>query len=458
MFANTYIFIYTPQIGCVRCEIFEKRIREAGGEVIVGDAKTRISSRVTHFISAVSREMCRKNSVNLDRVRGVVVSPDWITESLRTGQLRPTKTFVLSPEEVRRVYVPKVTPVQVLPTRVTPEKRATPERVPAVRPTSLNAHLTQPLEELAVRAQACGEVWRANAYKKACSALKTCGKEILTIEDTAELPGVGESIATKIGEILDTGRLKAVEVTDPHTSALVLFTKVWGVGTETAEIWYAQGHRTLHDVEMYVKTLTPQQSLGLRYYEEFNQRIPRREVENIGNIVRHAAVRVNKKSMAAIVGSYRRGAESSGDVDVLLTLRDGGDVHAFLKLLVKDLTEHELLLTDELKCSMWSNGRYLGVCQFTKASPHRRIDIVVAPFNEWEYAKFHWSCSAIFNRTLRQYIKIHKGWRLSEHGLTYQDTNLPIEGSNKVTSDEDIFSLLQVIPVPLAQREFAFRP
>lgn len=456
MFANTYVFIYTPHVGRVRCEILEKRVRENGGEVVVGDAKTRISSRVTHFVSAVSREVCRKNGVKLEKIRGVILSPDWITESLRTGQLRPTVAFVLSPEEVKMIYCPKTThePIQtaVASSRYVPKIH----EVVTSNSQSLNAHLIKPLEELAVRAQACGEAWRANAYRKACSILKSCNTEIRTVEEAAELPGVGESIANKIGEILDTGRLKAVETTDPHTAALMLFTKIWGVGTETAEAWYAQGHRTLKDVEIYVKTLTPQQRIGLKYYEEFNQRIPRKEVKNVGDIVSHAALRVNKKAISSIVGSYCRGAESCGDIDILLTLSDGGNVQLFLKELVRDLTEHELLLTDEL--GHWNNGRYLGVCQYTKSLPHRRIDIVVAPHNEWEYARFHWSCSALFSRTLREWVKTHRGWRLSEHGLTYRDSMLPIKGSNRVTCDEDIFNLLDLVPVPLAEREFAFRP
>ena len=451
MFAHTYIFIYSPNLGRVRCDVLEKRVKENGGKVVLGDAKVRVSSRVTHFISAISRELLRKHGVVLEKIRGEIVSPDWISESLRAGQLRSTKSFTLSPEEVVRSVIPRSIVLSDL-SRLETSISASPPV------TSLNNHLIKPLEELAVRAQACGESWRANAYKKACSALKVCGREILTVEDARELEGVGDSIATKIGEILDTGRLKAAQCSDPHTEAMVLFTNIWGVGTETAEAWYAQGHRTLQDIVTYVKTLTPQQHIGLRYYEEFKQRIPRKEVENISSIVRHAATRINKKALSATVGSYCRGAETSGDVDILLTLSDGGDVNAFLKLLVKDLTEHELLLTDVLASSMWSNGRYLGVCQYTKHLPHRRIDIVVAPYNEWEYAKFHWSCSAIFSRTLRLWVKNNKGWKLSEHTLSYQDATLPVEGASKVNCDEDIFELLGLKPVPLPQREFAFRP
>lgn len=56
-----------------------------------------------------------------------------------------------------------------------------------------------------------------------------------------------------------------------------LFGEVWGVGPATALKLYDKGHRTLDDLRND-DSLTNAQKLGLKYFDDIRQRVPRHEV------------------------------------------------------------------------------------------------------------------------------------------------------------------------------------
>lgn len=64
----------------------------------------------------------------------------------------------------------------------------------------------------------------------------------LILKDAVALPGVGDKVASKVWEILETGSLRKVaEVCGSEKArTLELFTNIWGVGPSTAEGWYQQ--------------------------------------------------------------------------------------------------------------------------------------------------------------------------------------------------------------------------
>lgn len=56
-----------------------------------------------------------------------------------------------------------------------------------------------------------------------------------------------------------------------------MFGEVWGIGPTTAQKLYEKGYRTLEDLKNE-ESLTHAQKLGLKYFEDIKQRIPRHEV------------------------------------------------------------------------------------------------------------------------------------------------------------------------------------
>lgn len=55
-----------------------------------------------------------------------------------------------------------------------------------------------------------------------------------------KLPGVGDRLAKKVLEIIETGHLKRLDHIDPKVETLKLFSGVWGTGPKTAETWVAR--------------------------------------------------------------------------------------------------------------------------------------------------------------------------------------------------------------------------
>jgi len=79
--------------------------------------------------------------------------------------------------------------------------------------------------------------------------------------------------------------------------------------------------------------------IGLALYGDLKQRIPRAECKQIYDIVKREALVIDPKIEIEIMGSYRRGAENSGDVDILITRNDedGLDHSGLIETLVRKL-------------------------------------------------------------------------------------------------------------------------
>lgn len=76
----------------------------------------------------------------------------------------------------------------------------------------------------------------------------------------ADRIGLGAKSAEKVREILSTGASSRVEeaARDEAGRAVSLLARVWGVGADTAERWYASGVRSLEDA-LALPNLTAQQ-------------------------------------------------------------------------------------------------------------------------------------------------------------------------------------------------------
>ncbi|KAM5271824.1 DNA polymerase lambda [Ctenodactylus gundi] len=284
--------------------------------------------------------------------------------------------------------------------------------------TNHNLHITEKLEVLAKAYSVQGDKWRALGYARAINALKSFHKPVTSYQEACSIPGVGKRMAEKIMEILESGHLRKLDHISESVPILELFSNIWGAGTKTAQMWYHQGCRSLEDIHN-LTSLTSQQAIGLKHYDDFLDRMPREEAAEIEQTVRSSAQAFNPGLLCVACGSYRRGKTTCGDVDVLITHPDGQSHQGIFSPLLDSLRQQGFL-TDDL-VSHEENGqqqKYLGVCQLPgPGRRHRRLDIIVVPYSEFACALLYFTGSAHFNRSMRALAKT-KGMSLSEHALS----------------------------------------
>nr|WKN12663.1 PolL [Haplophryne mollis] len=314
---------------------------------------------------------------------------------------------------------------------------------------NLNKHITDKLDVLANAYTHQGDKWRALGYSKAINALKSYHKPVTSYQEACLIPGIGKRIADKIEEIMESGHLRKLDYIGEAVPVLELFTNIWGAGPKTAQFWYQQGFRTLEDIRTKAH-LSNTQKIGLKHYDDFLDRMPREEAAAIETVVRDAVQAIDPHLVAIACGSYRRGKATCGDVDVLISHPDGNSHKGVFSKVLQSLRDSGFL-TDDL-VSNEENGeqkKYMGVCSLPGPDHrHRRLDIIVVPYNEFACALLYFTGSAYFNRSMRALAKT-KNMSLSEHSLkenvVRQRCLKVYDGSALATpTEKDVFNLLGI--------------
>jgi DNA polymerase IV len=292
-------------------------------------------------------------------------------------------------------------------------------------PQNPNAKTIQILEEMGRHYDQMQDQWRTLAYRKGVTTLKKQTTKITTARQAAALPFIGQRLADKIEEIVLTDRLRKLDNTrdDPLDSVLRLFLGVYGAGIIQANKWIQAGHRTLQDLETKT-TLTDSQKIGVKHYSDFNSRIPRAEVETHGAIVLSALKTIDSKFQATIMGSYRRGAKESGDIDMILTCP--GTSLATLRTVVFGSLIPHLFSINFLKVSVASScsndptgTKWHGASCLPTSTIWRRMDLLLVPEDEMGAALIYFTGNDIFNRSIRLLAR-KRNMRLNQKGL-YKD-------------------------------------
>ncbi|XP_045658886.1 DNA polymerase lambda isoform X2 [Ursus americanus] len=419
-------------IGRARAELFEKQIIQHGGQICAAQAPG-----VTHIV--VDEGMDCERALRLLRLPQLpqgaqLVKSAWLSLCLQEKRLVDTAGF--------GICIPNRYLDQAQLSKADQDFSAPPGAHEAVLRTAVSP-LRPPTRPVSPprRIEEAPSTQAQPGYDDETSD----GEET---QEAFSIPGIGKRMAEKIIEILESGHLRKLDHISESVPVLELFSNIWGAGTKTAQMWYQQGFRTLEDIRGQA-SLTTQQAIGLKHYDDFLERIPREEATEIEQTVREAAQAFNPGLLCMACGSYRRGKATCGDVDVLLTHPDGRSHQGIFSLLLDSL-RRQGFLTDDL-VSQEENGqqqKYLGVCQLPgPGRRHRRLDIIVVPYSEFACALLYFTGSAHFNRSMRALAKT-KGMSLSEHALStsvVRDTQGLKVGPGRVLptpTEKDVFRLL----------------
>ncbi len=257
-----------------------------------------------------------------------------------------------------------------------------------------------------------GEPFRARAYQKAQEAIINFPDSITDPKkQLKDISGIGKTIMTKLEEYVETGTLVALE--KERANPANILAEIYGVGPKKAKELVAAGITTVDELRKNPELLNEKQKLGLKYFEDIQKRIPRAEIEDFDekfkNIFDAAAP---AGSTFEIVGSYRRGAKNSGDIDIIITNKHN-DQTAFDKVL-------DVLIKDKIITEVLSRGKTksLTLVQIKKNGPIRRVDFLYSPPSEYAFALFYFTGSKIFNTIVRQRA-LDLEYTLNEHGLSH---------------------------------------
>lgn len=315
---------------------------------------------------------------------------------------------------------------------------------------NLNQDLCEFLIELAnYERNVTKNIYKSNAYRKAATTLGKLRERVKNGAEAKKLPGIGDKIAKKIDEFLETGKLQKLEniKKDEGNVAINLLTRVSGIGPAKAKELVDSGIKTLETLKIHQDKLTHHQKLGLKYFDDFEKRIPRGEIEKIENILKDTINRLDDKYLITICGSYRRGKKESGDIDVLLThpnfTSSGKESkkkqNQFLKSVIDSL-EKVKLITDTISLG---ETKFMGVCKLSTegGTSFRRLDIRLSPYDQYYCAILYFTGSDLFNKEMRAHA-LEKKFTLNEYTLRrLTPEGVPGE-AERISSERDIFKIL----------------
>jgi DNA polymerase beta len=292
--------------------------------------------------------------------------------------------------------------------------------------------------------------FKVAAYKKVIKQLAAIEGPIRGPEDIAGLTGIGAKIKEKFAEIFATGRLESAERA-AATKPIALFDellKVHGVGAVKARKLVDAGVTSIADLRAKVaansKLLDAASRIGLQHYEDFQERIPRAEMEQHDKILHDM---LPAGAAATIVGSYRRGAASSGDIDALLVIEGtkAQQVAAFKAYIAAMQTAG--YITDILAL-----GAHKCMAVFRlPGGKFRRLDLLLTPPHEFAFALLYFTGSDTFNVAMRSWA-LDLGWSLNEHSFTRVSGSAAGSSPPPMEDEEDIFNFLGLQYIPPTER------
>ena len=309
-----------------------------------------------------------------------------------------------------------------------------------LKPSSgrLNEKLAGLLSELSSIMVKNGDQIRARVYKKAEETVLSIVEDITSVDQLKGKPGIGPTIMDKVNEFLKTGKLDLIE--REKAKPEYIFSDIYGIGPKKAKDLADKGFKTIADLrKKRDEVLNEVQKMGLEYYEDILERIPRIEIDAFDkDFTKYIKLVGDKDTNYEIVGSYRRGASTSGDIDIIITSKDPAVFDRFIDKLIETKHIIHVLSRGKSKC--------LVIARLAGEKYARRVDFLYTTAEEYPFAVLYFTGSKAFNTVMRQHALSIK-YSLNEHGFTKMtEQGKKDEKMDKVFKDEkEIFNFLGMV-------------
>ncbi|MFZ2100810.1 MAG: DNA polymerase/3'-5' exonuclease PolX [Oricola sp.] len=303
-----------------------------------------------------------------------------------------------------------------------------------------NADIAAAFRRLADLLEIEGEnPFRVRAYRTAAVTLANLPRDAAEMlaegAELSELPGIGEDLAGKIAEMARSGSLHLLEEIETRVPpGLSDMTRIPGLGPKRVKALHeALGIDSVEALTRAAKDGRLRSLAGfgakteanvlreLSRYEGEEKRLRLIDAEHIAEPLLAFVRAIPGVRQAIIAGSYRRRKETVGDLDILVTARDGAAVIA------RFVTYNEV---EDIVSRGTTRSTVILDSGF-------QVDLRVVPEESYGAALFYFTGSKAHNIELRKRA-IKRGWKLNEYGLFEDDT--PIAGR----TEEEIYEKLSL--------------
>ncbi len=298
--------------------------------------------------------------------------------------------------------------------------------------------------------------FRIRSYRNAAEAIEGLPSPIWDIipeqKKLLEIPGIGKGMAANLRDLREKGAIEVrEELLKKYRPTMLELLKISGLGPKTIQaIWSAYQVADLEGVEKLAKEgklrelprmgeKAEQKILkGIETYRNISGRFHLDEADTIAQKLAAHLAGLPGVDKITPAGSLRRGRETVGDLDVLVTgecCNTPEHRDAVLDMIVKFPGILDVLAKGENKVSF-------------KLRSGMQVDVRLLPPDSYGAAMQYFTGSKTHNVNLRQRA-LKMGYTLNEYGLT------TLEGSKRVASktEEDIYKKLKLDWIPPELRE-----
>ena len=298
--------------------------------------------------------------------------------------------------------------------------------------------------------------FRIRSYRRAAEAVESLDQQVSQLitepKKLLEVPGIGKGMLANLQDLLQQGQIGIhTELIQKYRPSMLELLKIQGLGPKTiALIWSAYQVADLEGVEKLaregkIRTLPRmgekhEQKL-LKAIEDY-RRIAGRFLLDTAEIqaqklIAHLSTFVGIDKITP-AGSLRRGRETVGDLDVLVTGKccvDDEQRAQLLAHIIKLPGLMEVIAQGDNKVSF-------------RLRSGMQVDVRTLSPDSFGAAMQYFTGSKSHNVALRQRA-LKMGFTLSEYSLAELDTNKPVAGK----TEEEIYSKLKLDYIPPELRE-----
>ncbi|MEN3046479.1 MAG: DNA polymerase/3'-5' exonuclease PolX [Candidatus Hydrothermales bacterium] len=308
-----------------------------------------------------------------------------------------------------------------------------------------NEKLAKIFNKMADALEYLGEIpYKVSAYRKAARTLENLDRDVSEIEDLESLPGIGEGIAKKIKEFLETGKIeKAEEIFSKVPEGILDLMQIPNLGPKTLALLHKEfGVKDLETLKAALenkKVLTlfgmgekkvENIKKGIELFLKSKGRYLLGEVYPLVNQIIEFLKEHKDTDKVIAAGSFRRFKETVGDVDILVTTKTESNITDYSTQFPK--IEKVLVCGPTKSSFVLKNGL--------------QVDIRVIPVESMGAAMQYFTGSKQHNIHLRKIAK-EMGLKISEYGV-FKDEKF-VAGR----TEEEVYGILNMQWIPPEIRE-----